>query len=64
MKFETTPPQPVYGLFSGTIRLGATPSGLTSAHLHHSPIFFMGRMPFLLPNQQHQSTEANEMYEI
>jgi len=23
-----------------TIRLGATPSGLTSAHLHHSPIFF------------------------
>ena len=23
-----------------TIRLGATPSGLTSAHLHHPPIFF------------------------
>ena len=23
-----------------TIWLGATPSGLTSAHLHHSPIFF------------------------
>jgi len=23
------------------------------------PIFFMGRMPFLLPNQQHQSTEGN-----
>ena len=23
-----------------TIRLGATPSGLTSAHLHHLPIFF------------------------
>jgi len=23
-----------------TIRLGATPSGLTSAYLHHSPPFF------------------------
>jgi len=23
-----------------TIRLGATPSGLTSAHLHHLPIFY------------------------
>ena len=34
-----------------TILLGATPSGLTSAHLHHPPIFFTGRMPFLPPNQ-------------
>jgi len=41
-----------------TIRLGATPSGLTSAHLHHPPIFFTGRMPFLPPNQQCQSTEG------
>ena len=41
-----------------TIRLGATPSGLTSAHLHHPPIF-TGRMPFLPPNQQCQSTEGN-----
>ena len=32
-----------------TIRLGATPSRLTSAHLHHPP-FFTGRMPFLSPN--------------
>jgi len=40
-----------------TIRLGATPSGLTSAHLHH-PIFYRPvRMPFLPPNQQCQSTE-------
>ena len=31
-----------------TIRLGATPSRLTSAHLHHPP-FFTGRMPFLSP---------------
>jgi len=35
---------------------GATLSGLTSAHLHHPPIFFTGRMPFLPPNQQCQST--------
>ena len=34
-----------------TIRLGATPSGLISAHLHH-PSFFTGQMPFQLPNQQ------------
>jgi len=42
-----------------TIRLGTTPSGLTSAHLHHPPIFFTGWIPFLLPNQQCQSTEGN-----
>jgi len=40
------------------IRLVATPSGLTCAHLHHSPNFFMGRMPFLPSNQQRQSTEG------
>jgi len=34
-----------------TTRLGATPSRLTSAQLHHPP-FFTGRMPFLPPNQQ------------
>ena len=42
-----------------TIQLGATPSRLTSAHLHHPP-FFTGRMPFLLPNQQCQSTEGKK----
>jgi len=42
---------------TATVRLGATPSGLTSAHLHHPPIF-TGRMPFLPPNQQCQSTEG------
>jgi len=41
-----------------TIWLGSTPSGLTSARLHHPP-FFTGRMPFLLPKQQCQSTEGN-----
>jgi len=40
-----------------TIRLGATPSGLSSAHLH-IPHVFTGRMPFLPPNQQCQSTEG------
>jgi len=40
-----------------TIRLGATPSELTSAHLHH-PAIFTGGMPFLPPNQQCQSTES------
>jgi len=39
-----------------TIQLGATPSGLISAHLHQTPIF-TGRMPFLPPNRQ--STEGN-----
>jgi len=43
-----------------TIRLGATPSGLTSAYLHHPPpVFFYRPVPFLLPNQQHQSIEGN-----
>jgi len=42
-----------------TIWLGTTPSGLTSAHLHHPPPFFMGQMPFVPPNQQCQSTEGN-----
>jgi len=38
-----------------TIRLGATPFGLTSARLHHPP-FFTGQIPFLPPIQQYQST--------
>jgi len=45
------------------IRLRATPSRLTSGHFHHPPILFTGRMPFLLPNQQCQSTEGkSEMH--
>ena len=44
-----------------TIRLGATPSGLTSAHLHHSPFFYR---PDALPATQPTvsktpSTEGN-----
>ena len=41
------------------IWLGATPSGLTSVHLHRPPYFFADRMPFLPPNQQYQSTEGS-----
>ena len=48
---------------TSTIRLGATPSGLTSAHLHHTPIF-TGWMPFLPPNQQYQSTEGTQCIRI
>jgi len=43
-----------------TIRPGATPSGLTSARLHHTPIF-TGLMPFLPPNQQCQNTESRTL---
>jgi len=41
-----------------TIRLVATPSGLTIGH-QHCRIFFTGRMPLLPPNQQRQSTEGS-----
>ena len=41
-----------------TIWLGATPCGPTIDHLHYFPIF-TGRMPFLPPNQQCQSTEGH-----
>jgi len=43
---------------TSTIQLSATPSGLSSAHLHYPPHFFTGWMPFLPPNQQCQSTEG------
>jgi len=40
-----------------TVRLGATPSGLSSAQLHHSPYF---HRPDALPAAQPcQSTEGN-----
>jgi len=39
---------------TSTIRLGVTPSGLSSAHLQHPPHFFTGRMPFLPPNVKAQ----------
>jgi len=48
---EKASPQPFYGPFSGTeadtptIWLGAIPSGLTSAHLHHSSILLQAGCP-------------------
>jgi len=35
----------------------------TDNHTSTPPLFFTGRMPFLLPNQQRQSTEALSMHE-
>jgi len=40
-----------------TVRVGATPTGLTAPPPPQPPRFFTGRMPFLPPNQQRQSTE-------
>jgi len=34
-----------------TVRVGATPTGLTVPHPHNPPRFFTGWMPFLPPNQ-------------
>jgi len=42
-----------------TVRVGATQTGLTALPLPQPPKVFTGRMPFLPPNQQCQSTEGN-----
>jgi len=41
-----------------TVRVGATPTGLTATSPHNPSKVFTGRMPFLPPNQQRQSTEG------
>jgi len=41
-----------------TIWLGATPSGLTTAHLQHPPTYFTGRMPFCCPNNSVRALEG------
>jgi len=41
-----------------TIGLGATPSGLTSAHLHHPLIFFTGWMPSCRPTNSVKALKA------
>jgi len=42
-----------------TVRVSATPTELTALPPNPPPKgFFTGRMPFLPPNQQHQSTEG------
>jgi len=40
-----------------TVQVGTTPTGLTAPPPTTSPRFFTGRVPFLPPNQQRQSTE-------
>jgi len=42
-----------------TIRLGSTPSGLTSAHLHHPPIFYrLDALPATQPSLSKQENIA------
>jgi len=41
-----------------TVRVGTTPTGLTAPPPPQPPRNFTGRMPFLPPNQQRQSTEG------
>jgi len=61
-------PPPVFWIFmeqgkimeaeAPTVWVGATPTGLT---VPHNPLrFFTGRMPFLPPSQQRQSTEGTD----
>jgi len=44
-----------------TIQLDTTPSGLTSAHLHHPP-FFTGWMPFLSPTNSVKALKATSAF--
>jgi len=41
-----------------TIRLGATPSRLTSAHLHHPPYFLQARYPSCRPTNSVKALKA------
>ena len=48
-----------------TIRLGATPSGLSSAHLHHPPIFLLaGCLPAAQPTESKHWQQCNETEEM
>ena len=45
-----------------TIRMGATPSGLTSAHLHHPlPIFLQAGCPSCRPNNSVKALKATSL---
>ena len=46
-----------------TIRLGATPSGLTSAHLHH-PIFLQAGCPSCCPTNSVKALKATSAFEL
>jgi len=44
-----------------TVLVGVTTTRLTVPHPYNPPRFFTGRMPFLPPNQQRQSTEGTNL---
>ena len=48
----------IMGAEAPTVRVDATPTELTAPPPPQPPRFFTGRMPFLPPNQQRQSTEG------
>ena len=45
-----------------TIRLSATPSGLTGAHLHHSPHFLQARCPSCRPTNSVKALKATSTF--
>jgi len=45
-----------------TMRLGATPSGLNSAHLHHPPIFLQAGCPSGRPTNSVKALKALKIY--
>ena len=45
-----------------TIRLGATPSGLTSAHLHHPPYFLRAGCPSCRPTNCVKALKATSVF--
>jgi len=45
-----------------TIRLGATPSGLTSAHLHHPPHFLQAGCPSCRPTNSVKALKATSAF--
>jgi len=45
-----------------TIQLGATPSGLTSAHLHHSPNFLRAGCPSCRPTNSVKALKATSAF--
>jgi len=45
-----------------TIRLGATPSGLTSAHLHHPPHFLQAGCPSCCPTNSVKALKATNAF--
>jgi len=47
-----------------TIRLGATPSGLTSAHLHHPPIFLQAGCPSCRPTNSVKVMQPNNKKQL